>query len=95
MATPLPRTKAELRNRPTSYEVAAFFSDGTSVRLGFTSRVTKMSLIAIARKHGDYLLSMMTEADADAEWRYSRKDGLRLGNARVAPTGNTEFGLAE
>jgi hypothetical protein len=90
-----PRSTTELRNRPTSYEVAAFFPNGTRVRLGFTAQVNKLALIEIARQNADFLLDNMTEADASAEWEYSRANGLSFGNVRVALTGATEYQRAQ
>lgn len=73
----------------TRYEVA-LTKNGKFVRsLGYSARHTKAALMSFARYFGAEVLALITDAEADADYRYA--DGvLSFGSASVAFSGYTE-----
>ena len=82
-----PRTREALHGCPTTYEVVADLPTGR-VRLGFTARACRGTLLWYARMHRDLLLP---HVDLDATWSYSRTTGLVLcPSVAVRLSGRTE-----
>jgi len=89
--TTQPRTLLEMQNRPTSYEVVA--TDGTtSIRLGFTAKRTKSSLLNFAHGCGQVAGVMDLIGDWDGEYTYAAQTGFNFGPMWVRFSGNTERG---
>lgn len=77
----------------TRYELAVYSRTGEKTVLpGFTARRTRSSLIKFAIAHGDMLLTMMTDVEADMKWSYHHSTGVTFGGGavRVDFTGRTE-----
>lgn len=82
-----PRTLAAMHRRPTRWEVAAHFPDGTRLIFGYTARVTRSGLLSLAQQHAEAILPYVSEEDPAS---YSAARGLQLGPVRIAKTGRTE-----
>ena len=87
MTQPAARSRAELRHYATTYEVVAEIPGEVPLRLGFTSRVSRRTLISLARDHAADLLPHVGDNDPVS---YSAAGGLRLGNVVVRKSGRTE-----
>lgn len=86
MAT-TPRTRAELHNRTTTYEIVAVLPTGAQHRLGFTARISKRTLLGLAQDHAETLLPHLGGDDSAS---YTAAGGLRLGAVTVRKSGRTE-----
>lgn len=73
-----PRTRSQMRNYSTAYEIVAVLPSGNP----------KSSLLTMARRHADALLPLISDDDMAS---YSARDGLRLGkNVVIRKSGLTE-----
>lgn len=84
-----PRTRTQMLNRQTSYEVVANTPDGR-IRLGFLARVNKHTLLKVAQRpeNSSRLLHYMSDDDPSAT--YSRDNGWTLGPITIRLSGRTE-----
>lgn len=83
-----PRTRTQMLNRQTSYEVVADTPDGR-IRLGFLFTVNKHTLLRAAQRpeNSSRLLLFLSDDDSSA---YSREKGWTLWPITIRLSGQTE-----
>lgn len=84
---------ADMSSKPTRWEIAVYDRTGANVKaLGFTRRQTRSMLMTFARDNGEFIMTLLTDVEADQEWSYHHRNGITFGNGacRVAFTGRTE-----
>lgn len=72
-----PRPRHTITNRMTRYAVEVVI-DGQATTIGFTERVSKMSLLMMAREQKDAILPFLTETDACTYRRGEFRLGRRV-----------------
>lgn len=84
-----PRSLEEMHRRITAYEIVAVQGE-KHIRLGFTARPNKRSLLDAARSQGGLLCSMLSKAEQEAIPTYTKAGGWRFGSLSVRLSGKTE-----
>lgn len=87
-----PRTLEQMALRPTAWEIVAKHENGQEIRLGFSERRTKRSLLSTAQANGETVLAMLGTWDGEAT--YSAATGWIFGPVAIRFSGRTERDLA-
>lgn len=88
------RTLEEMANRPTSYAVDLIADDAHVRRLAFTAKKTKRAIIEIAFENGEEIAALLTEAELDQDWSYSKGAAIFAGGRVQVRIGKTERDVA-
>lgn len=84
-----PRTLAQLHRRTTAYEVVAVLPTG-AIRLGFTTRPSKHTLLALAQR-ADNLSQILPHVSDDVRPKYNAERGWTFGSTvAIKLSGRTE-----